>query len=320
MHPRNRHTGRYDFEKLTEALPRLGQFLIKNRSNEPTIDFSNPEAVKVFNHAILIRLYGIRSWDIPSGFLCPPIPGRADYIHHLADLLASSFKNAIPRGRAVQVLDVGVGSSTIYPIIGVGEYEWSFLGSEIDPIAFESAKSIVDSNPSLAGHIELRMQRNAKRIFKDLLGPDEVFDATICNPPFHASLEESQEGSRRKWRNLGRDENAARTPKSKQSSRESSPHLNFGGQGSELWTEGGEIAFVRAMIQESTEISQKVLWFTTLVSKESNLPAIYGALKTARALETKTFEMAQGQKKSRIIAWSFLGRPQQEAWTKKRWS
>ena len=43
----------------------------------------------MLNRAILMHHYGVKSWDIPAGYLCPPIPGRADYIHSVADLLAA---------------------------------------------------------------------------------------------------------------------------------------------------------------------------------------------------------------------------------------
>ena len=111
LHPRNRHQGHYDFPALIKASPELGQFVISNPYGKPSIDFANPQAVKVFNRALLAQYYGIRHWDIPDGYLCPPIPGRADYLHNLADLLATDNAGQIPRGTAIQALDVGVGAN-----------------------------------------------------------------------------------------------------------------------------------------------------------------------------------------------------------------
>jgi 23S rRNA (adenine1618-N6)-methyltransferase len=45
---------------------------------------------------LLISYYDIQKWDIPH-YLCPPIPGRADYIHYIADLLAESNNGIIPK-------------------------------------------------------------------------------------------------------------------------------------------------------------------------------------------------------------------------------
>ena len=118
LHPRNRHQGRYDSPALIKASPELGDFVITNPYGKPSIDFANPAAVKVFNRALLAQYYGIRHWDIPDGYLCPPIPGRADYLHNLADLLASDNDGQIPHGEKVRALDIGVGANCIYPLIG----------------------------------------------------------------------------------------------------------------------------------------------------------------------------------------------------------
>lgn len=319
LHPRNRHRGRYDFPKLTVALPALSAFLVTNPfdPNEQTIDFANPEAVKTLNAALLKMFYKIQYWDIPPRYLCPPIPGRADYLHQIADLLASSNKGVVPRGPAIHVLDVGVGANCIYPIIGQHEYGWHFLGTDIDPVAINAAQKIVNANDGLASAIELRLQTSTEQIFDYVLKSeaDELFDAVICNPPFHASLHAAQAGSYRKWKNLGRDNEAeAGAPNFN-----APPALNFGGQGTELWCEGGEVGFVSRMIEESVERPQQCFWFSALISKEANLTLIYAALKQAKAQKVKTIEMAQGQKKSRIVAWSFLKEAEVNAWRSARW-
>jgi 23S rRNA (adenine1618-N6)-methyltransferase len=229
-------------------------------------------------------------WDIPPGYLCPPIPGRADYVHHLADLLADG--GPIPRGATVAVLDVGVGANCIYPIIGVREYDWRFVGSDIDPTAVAWARHLVAANPVLAGRIECRLQPSPTQIFNGVVKRGETFAASMCNPPFHASPAEAAAGTRRKLRNLGR----AKT---------GTPVLNFGGHGTELWCVGGESAFIRQMVAQSAKLPELCRWFTTLVSKRDNLPGIYLALKTAKVTEVRTIEFAQGQKKSRMVAWSF---------------
>lgn len=307
LHPSNRHRERYDFAALTQSCPALAPFLSKNAYGGTSIDFADPEAVMTLNRALLIHFYGIQGWDIPPGYLCPPIPGRADYLHHLADLLASSNGGAIPRGPAVRALDIGVGANCIYPLIGHREYGWHFLGSDIDPAGLKSAQRILAANPDLGEDIQLRLQRSPSHIFQGLLKEEERFDVCLCNPPFHASLREAREGSQRKWRNLGREGSAGKVP------------LNFGGQGGELHCEGGEAAFIQRMIEESRKIPHQCFWFTTLVSKSANLPGIRNALKRAGVLVSRTIEMAQGQKKSRIVAWTFLDEDQREAWRLERW-
>lgn len=289
LHPRNKHRSRYDFAALVKSAPELRDFIQINPYGDESINFSDPAAVKTLNSALLKHFYGIAHWDIPEGYLCPPIPGRADYVHYLADLLAENNGGVVPTGKSVKVLDVGVGANCVYPIIGHQEYGWSFVGSEVDRTAIKSAENIIASNPALNGAVKIRHQPDKQRILKGIINPGEVFDLTMCNPPFHASAEEAAAGSTRKLRNLGKQ----------------SKVLNFGGQQVELWCEGGEQAFVRKMIFESAELPKSKTWFTTLVSKSANLPGIYNALEKARATSMRTIEMAQGQKVSRIVAWSF---------------
>jgi len=292
LHPRNKHQNRYDLDALVKLCPELSTHITSNPKGDATIDFFNPLAVKMLNKALLIKDYGIKFWDIPKGYLCPPIPGRADYIHHIADLLAKSNHGVIPKGPEVRILDIGVGSNCIYPIIGTSEYGWSFVGTDIDTTALESAQKIIDNNAFLANNIELRHQPHTSRFIRGILEIGEKFTISISNPPFHASFAEVSKATTRKLKNLKGKKN---------------PELiqNFGGQNSELWYKGGEIAFIEALIQESRHYPYIVQWYTTLVSKQSNLRAIYKKLKEVRTKEIVTIEMGQGQKQSRIVAWRY---------------
>ncbi|MCU1719521.1 23S rRNA (adenine(1618)-N(6))-methyltransferase RlmF [Pseudomonas sp. 5P_3.1_Bac2] len=308
LHPRNRHQGRYDFPALIAKSPELAEFVILNPYGKQSIDFANPAAVKAFNRALLKQQYGIAHWDIPPDYLCPPIPGRADYLHYLADLLALGNDGVIPRGPRLRALDIGVGANCIYPLLGNREYGWQFVGADIADSALSSAKAIVHSN-GLDKLIELRKQADSQQIFNGLLNADERFDLTLCNPPFHASAAEASSGSKRKWKNLGKLD-----PKRKL------PVLNFGGQAAELWCQGGEAAFVSRLIEQSVAVAKQVLWFSSLISKAANLPLVYAALAKAGAVQVKTVEMAQGQKISRFVAWTFHSTEQQQAWRQHYWA
>lgn len=301
LHPRNQHRGRYNFEALIETCPNLAAFVKPNKYGDDSINFFDPDAVKMLNKALLQYHYNIDYWDIPKNYLCPPIPGRADYIHNIADLLASKNNNKIPKGRNIKYLDIGVGANCIYPIIGTKAYGWSFVGSDIDAIAIASATKIVERNSNLKDSIELRLQHSPRNFFEGIILPNERFDITICNPPFHASLEEAEAGTVRKLKNLTKK-------------KATKPVLNFGGTPNELWCEGGEATFVKDMIYESRRFGTKCFWFTTLISKESNLKAIYKILEKVEAKEVQTLPMGQGNKISRIVAWTFLNKAQQDEW------
>lgn len=306
LHPRNKNRERYDFKQLIERSPELAPFVKPNIYGDESVDFADPKAVKALNKALLLLHYDIGNWDIPEGYLCPPIPGRADYIHHMADFLCRNNYGRIPIGERIQCLDIGVGASCIYPIIGNKEYGWSFTGSDIDPVAIESANGIVTSNPALQGKVNCKLQTNAKDFFYGIIRKDELIDLSVCNPPFHASAKDAEEGTLRKIHHLNPDKDVE-------------PVLNFGGQNHELWCDGGEEKFVRNMILQSKKFAPNCFCFSTLISKESNLKSVYRTLEQVEAFGVETIPMGQGNKISRIVVWTFLSTEEQNKWKNTRW-
>lgn len=313
LHSRNAHQGRYDFPKLTAALPELKPFVIKNPKGEQSINFSDPVAVKLLNKALLAHHYGVTFWDIPQGYLCPPIPGRADYVHRLAELLTKESKSL--KHNLVRALDVGVGANCIYPIVGSTQYGWTYVGSDVDPVSVKNANLIAQQNKGLKGKIECRLQSDSRHFFKGIIQPGEHYDLTTCNPPFHKSLQEAQQGTDRKLKNLSANK-AKRGQASQNLKLKESPILNFGGQNAELWCPGGEAAFIKNMAFESRDFADQVLWFSTLISKKDNVRWMRKNLEKAGAAEVQIVEMSQGQKVSRFVAWTFKTHEQRQDWLK----
>jgi len=307
LHPNNKHRSRYDLKALVKTTPELAPFVILNKYKNESIDFANPDAVKALNKALLQHHYGIEHWNIPEGYLCPPIPGRADYIHHIADWLRANNYGAIPAGEKIKVYDIGVGANCIYPIIGHKEYQWQFIGSEIDPVAMKAAQTTINKNPGLKDAIELRLQKSGKDYFYHVLKRGEKVDLTICNPPYHESAEAAQAASLRKQNNLGKKKVSKST-------------LNFGGKNNELWCEGGEKKFVRGMIQESKKFGPSCAWFSCLISKQTHLKSVIQALHEAKVEKFETIPMGQGNKTSRIVVWTFLDKEAQKIWKNTRWN
>ena len=299
LHPNNPHRGRYDFVQLVAALPELKKYLVDNPKGDKSIDFNNAEAVKCLNQALLAQFYGVRFWQIPPGYLCPPIPGRADYVHHLAQFLQ---ENGVEPSKGIRALDIGTGASCIYPIVGSGAYNWRFVASDINPISINVAQTIVDSNKNLKGKIKLRHQPNQDDIFDGIINPNDKFTITMCNPPFHDSPEAATASNQRKVKNLAL--NAGKSHRIKPAT-QTSANLNFGGQNAELWCEGGELAFVQTMIAQSVKYGAQVNWFSTLISKKVNLPALKAVLKKVKAKQIKVIKMSQGQKISHVLVWGF---------------
>lgn len=304
LHPRNIHNSRYDFDELISSSQELKSFVKKNQYGDLSIDFSSNDAVLELNKALLKHFYQV-DWSIPKKYLCPPIPGRVDYIHYIADLLASSNSGVIPKGDTTKALDIGMGANCIYPIVGNRSYGWSFVCSDIDKISIENAENIVKSNSVLEKSITIRHQDSKKNIFENIIQENDRLDFTMSNPPFHKSKKDAKEGTKRKILNLSKGKNKKVS-------------LNFGGQHNELWCEGGELQFISTMIQESNIYKKNCLWFTTLVSKKENLDLLYKELKMQNVQQIETIEMIQGQKQTRFIAWTFYTKEEQKQWFKKK--
>jgi 23S rRNA (adenine1618-N6)-methyltransferase len=160
--------------------------------------------------------------------------------------------------------------------------------------ALSSVQNILEHNGSFKSHVELRHQKNPNHLFEGIIQENDFFDLTMCNPPFHSSEAEAEAGSQRKWVNLSKE-----TGKQK-------PKLNFGGKNQELIFPGGEVAFIKIMIEESQKFHSQCIWFTSLVSKKESLFELYQTLRKTKAINVKTIEMSQGQKTSRILAWTYL--------------
>lgn len=279
LHKKNKFNKGYNFDELITVNPPLKEFVVKNKYDAITIDFSNPKAVKELNKALLFTYDKISIWDFPDENLCPPIPGRLDYIHHLADLISSEEK--------IKILDIGTGATCIYPLLGVAEYNWSFVATDIDLDSLDTAQDIIDDN-NFDAHIELRQQFDEQNILKGILEEEDSFSATICNPPFYKSAEEARGANRRKTRNLGN--NAVR---------------NFSGNNNELWYLGGEKAFLHNYLYESSLFPNKSKWFTSLVSKKENVESLEKSSKKLGVKAFKIIPMHQGNKVTRIVCWQF---------------
>ena len=279
LHPNNKFNKGYNFDELVKSNPHLKEFVSQNKYGTTTIDFSNPKAVKELNKALLFSFDQLSIWNFPDENLCPPIPGRLDYIHHLADLLSEEEN--------IKILDIGTGATCIYPLLGVAEYHWNFVATDIDLDSLDTAQDNIDDN-HLENQIELRQQFNEQHILKGVIEEDDFFTATMCNPPFYKSAEEAQGANRRKTRNLGN--NAVR---------------NFSGNNNELWYVGGEKAFLHNYLYESSLFSKKSKWFTSLVSKKENVESLKKSSTKLGVKEFKVIPLNQGNKVTRIVYWRF---------------
>ena len=294
LHPNNKHNKGYNFTELYEAFPPLKAFVFVNAYGTETIDFANQKAVKSLNTALLFKDYKVKFWEFPDDNLCPPIPGRVDYIHYLNDLLKTSgiAENA-------KVLDIGTGANCIYPLLGNAVYGWQFTGTDIDQKSLEVAQLIVNKN-GLEQSIKFLKQAHSSQVLKGILGEDDQFSVAMCNPPFYGSQEEAMQANTRKLTGLGNENDANLR--------------NFGGKQQELWYKGGEKAFLHTYLYESSMFKTQCFWYSSLVSKKENVEGMVDSLNKLKATDIKIIPMHQGNKITRIVAWTFLTEQEQKEW------
>jgi len=313
LHPRNLHKQGYDFPSLVKSYPPLASYVKTNAHGNLSIEFVDPLAVKALNTALLKRYYHIIDWDIPEGALCPPIPGRVDYIHYIAELLGfhECTRNLANTQPKITLLDIGTGANGIYPLLACQIYGWHCVGSDINTQSLENVASVIANNPKLKDCFTLRRQHDKNHIFDGIIQAGESFDVSVCNPPFHASREEALKVSQRKFNNLARNRGEQTTTRSNKNdathkSVPTAPTLNFGGLEAELWCKGGEQFFLKKLIKESQLFSAQCRWFTCLVSKIDNVKPAKKLLHKLGAIDIREIEMAQGNKITRILAWTFI--------------
>ncbi|CAM1343346.1 23S rRNA (adenine(1618)-N(6))-methyltransferase RlmF [Tenacibaculum amylolyticum] len=282
MHTRNLHRETsYSFKELQLAYTGLKEYVFTNSHGSLTIDFANPKAVIALNKALLIVYYNVIDWELPEGFLCPPIPSRVDYVHHIADLF--------PEHKNRRGLDIGTGANAIYVMLGAQVYDWNMTGCDINLASITAAKKNISFTPALQEKVSIIHQTDNASIFTGIIKESDFYDFTMCNPPFHTSEKEAMKGTERKLKNLQIKGN----------------ELNFGGQANELWCNGGEALFLKRMIKQSVLFKKQVGYFTSLISKKETLTKVEKQLSKLKA-SFKVIPMEHGNKKTRILVWSFM--------------
>ena len=317
MHPRKFSPPRIPTRGARGDAPAAFPYLVETKDGRRTID-PRRGTPPWSSTALLDTFYGVKHWDVPRGHLCPPAANRANYVHWIEDLLELSrpaSASASAAGPAVVGLDVGVGASCVYPLIGASLNGWRFVGIDVTDVAVASARANAAGNPAIRHLIEIRDARtfrdsgtseaeaandttqtqtqtqtrtnDSRAAAGSLLLPaileHETFAFCVCNPPFFDS--DRAAGARRR----------------------KNPGSDFGGSDAETSFPGGERAFTARLFQDSLALRGRVHWFTTMCGKKETAKHLRRALasRDARVAAVRTTVFRQGKTARWGVAWSF---------------
>lgn len=256
---------RPDFAHLASLYAPLAPYVRLNSSGAH-VDFRDADATRTLTLALLHVDFGLML-TLPAHQLCPTVPSRVAYLAWAHSLLGEHEDE-------VCALDIGVGASCIYPLLGWRMYGWRWLGSEVDAASLAYARANVAANAA-QGAITLRLASCEDRI-AGVLREGESVALSVCNPPFF-------------------DNGDAKAV---------NPHTALAITRSEERTEGGEVSFVRAMIDESVRLGPRVRWCSSLLGRKASLKPLLAHLQRLGIANMRHTAFRLGRTTRWAIAWS----------------
>jgi 23S rRNA (adenine1618-N6)-methyltransferase len=270
-----------DFLTLIKEFPELKKYILKqNEDNEDEFqfDWSNNELSLLMDKSILNYYFNIKYYDIPNGFLIPPIPSRINYINLINSIITKLIKDIDIKN--IIGIDIGTGANIIYPILGYSIYKWKFICTEINKEAYNNAKLILQKN-NLENNINIIKQNNKDNIFISILNRENKYIFSMCNPPYYNYENEI------KLEDKKRDN-----------------EYNF----DEIYYKNGEYGFFQRYFEESICYKNNVFLYTILIGKKINAENIYDKLSSYNDI-IKIYNMQKiltGNNVRYIIYWSFF--------------
>ncbi|CAO1615930.1 unnamed protein product [Parajaminaea phylloscopi] len=260
--------------------------------------------------------------------------------HKRRRVAESPDEEAKPSRKTVSILDIGTGATAIYPILGCAlDPHLAFTATEIDADSLQNARRVVEhkfNNGSehaaaasenwvikrtwpldLLNRIELLHTTPQdpllpRRCDSDHKGTDAPtpsspsgpsdrqglpsaaafrWHLTMCNPPFYSSAEEIEQSA---------------------SIKALPPHSVCSGAPTEMITMGGEIGFVKRIIEESVDLHEYrspgvatgALWYTSMLGKASSVIPLIKQLREAGVDNYGLTCLVQGVTRRWVLIWS----------------
>lgn len=192
----------------------------------------------------------------------------------------------------------GTGFNAIYALFAAKVFDMHVIATEVCVEALECAQKVLALN-SLQERVQLLLNGDGDRVFPDALfadylPADAAFLCCVCNPPFYASAadREARTASKRtaaRCRIVGR-----------------ANEFFYGDEAAAANEDGGEMLFARRMLTESTQISNKLRWFTILLSVRAHVTQLIAEIAQTPRISGFCFrEFAPAATKRCIVMWSF---------------
>ncbi|KAL8604628.1 hypothetical protein ACOMHN_013408 [Nucella lapillus] len=278
MHPRNRYKiSRPNFEALGQKYPEFKVHLVENTKGKPALDFQNPEALRVLTVCMLKEDYNLKI-EIPPDRLVPTLPLRLNYVHWIEDITKDWNKQKL------NAIDIGTGACCVYPILATSANPWHFLATEADDVNFSYAIKNMEEN-KLSDRIKV-VKVTPSMILEGVIQTETTYDFCMCNPPFFSDHFEAQ----------GLVSRSPSRPEAKTMST-ASPQEGI--------VAGGEVAFIRRLIEESNFLQDKIRVYTTMLGKKASLAPLKEILRRYKITNFATTEFCQGKTMRWGLAWTF---------------
>lgn len=304
MHPRNIYKlKKPDFKELAVKNAAFRAAVSQDLKGRVVVDFTNPRCLKALTCALLKEDFGI-DIEIPDDRLVPAVPQRLNYILWIEDLLDGVGSPGSAGG--VTGLDVGTGSSCVYPLLGAKLKGWRFYASEIDATNVKYASANVRRN-EFQESIKV-VQVDGSTILKDVVSSaraalgsesreagqdrEELFDFCMCNPPFFSSDLDAEGASSNSSEGQGFEASSERP-------------LCPAGADVERTADGGDEQFVKRMVDESIALGRTIRLYTSMFGKKASLGKVKAYLREKGITNFTSTTFCQGRTMRWAVAWTF---------------
>nr|CAD7569395.1 unnamed protein product [Timema californicum] len=260
--------------------PQFRKFAHQGLSGKMTINFKDTAALHALSTTLLEKDFNLKV-NIPTDRLVPTIPSRLNYILLIEDLLECGGR----REGEVHGIDIGTGASCVYSLLAAKTKQWKMLATEVDKESVKFAIENVQRNN--LQHLILVKSVSHTVVLKGALEEDHSYDFCMCNPPFFSAESELNPSLKRRSPN--------RPP----------PRNGLTGSLQEVMVMGGEVAFIKRMIEESLELKTTIKIYSSLVGHKSSLTPLKNALKQAGVSNMTEVMFCQGHTSRWILAWTF---------------